>query len=665
MVAIISTVNLALTLAVVLVVGLTISPAGAQNEAQSQEATATTKAANAKVLKELPFEDRQDFEDAKRGFIAPLPNQGVIKNAQGRPVWDLTKFSFIKQDAPAPDTVNPSLWRQCQLVIQGGLYKVVDGIYQVRTADLSNLTIFEGKDGIVIADPLISAETAKAALDLYYQHRPHKPVVAVVHSHSHVDHFGGVRGVVKEEDVKSGKVKIVAPVGFLEAAIAENVLAGTAMSRRASYMYGNLLPPGPRGQVGAGLGVTTSTGTVTLIPPTHLITKTGQKMKLAGLDFEFMLAPDTEAPAEMHWYIKQFKAVTAAENCCHTLHNTYSLRGAKIRDPLAWSKYLQETMDLWGDKAEVMYGMHHWPVWGNARVLEMLKKGRDGYRFINDQTLRLANEGYTMVEIAEMLEFPKELARHFALRGYYGSLNHNVKATYVKYLGWFDGNPATLHVLPPVEASKKYVEYMGGADAVLKKAKEAYDKGEYRWVAEVVNHVVFADPDNQAARKLQADVLEQLGYRAESGPWRNFYLTGAQELRQGVKKLPTPGTASSDTVKSMPLDLFFDYLGIRLNGPKAAGKQLTLNMKFPDIKEEYILTLENGALSHTQGRQAPKADATITMDRVALNRIILGQSNLQQEIDAGAVKIQGKKEAMGEMLSLFGKFDFWFNIVTP
>ena len=665
MVAIISTVNLALTLAVVLVVGLTISPAGAQNEAQSQEATATTKAANAKVLKELPFEDRQDFEDAKRGFIAPLPNQGVIKNAQGRPVWDLTKFSFIKQDAPAPDTVNPSLWRQCQLVIQGGLYKVVDGIYQVRTADLSNLTIFEGKDGIVIADPLISAETAKAALDLYYQHRPHKPVVAVVHSHSHVDHFGGVRGVVKEEDVKSGKVKIVAPVGFLEAAIAENVLAGTAMSRRASYMYGNLLPPGPRGQVGAGLGVTTSTGTVTLIPPTHLITKTGQKMKLAGLDFEFMLAPDTEAPAEMHWYIKQFKAVTAAENCCHTLHNTYSLRGAKIRDPLAWSKYLQETMDLWGDKAEVMYGMHHWPVWGNARVLEMLKKGRDGYRFINDQTLRLANEGYTMVEIAEMLEFPKELARHFALRGYYGSLNHNVKATYVKYLGWFDGNPATLHVLPPVEASKKYVEYMGGADAVLKKAKEAYDKGEYRWVAEVVNHVVFADPTNQAARKLQADVLEQLGYRAESGPWRNFYLTGAQELRQGVKKLPTPGTASSDTVKSMPLDLFFDYLGIRLNGPKAAGKQLTLNMKFPDIKEEYILTLENGALSHTQGRQAPKADATITMDRVALNRIILGQSNLQQEIDAGAVKIQGNKEALGEMLALFDKFDFWFNIVTP
>jgi len=307
-----------------------------------------------------------------------------------------------KQDAPAPDTVNPSLWRQSQLVIQGGLYKVVDGLYQVRTADLSNLTIIEGKDGIIVVDPLISTETAKAALDLYYQHRPKKPVVAVIHSHSHPDHYGGVRGVVSEEDVKAGKVKIYAPAGFLEAAVAENVLAGNAMSRRASYMYGNLLPPSPKGQVGAGLGVTASTGTITLIPPTHIITKTGQRENIAGLDFEFLLAPDTEAPSEMHWYIDQLKAVTAAENCCHTMHNVYSLRGARIRDPLAWSKYLDETMAMWGDKTEVMYGMHHWPVWGNARVLDMLKKGRDGYRYINDQTLRLANHGYTMVEIAEM-----------------------------------------------------------------------------------------------------------------------------------------------------------------------------------------------------------------------------------------------------------------------
>ncbi|HZE21688.1 MAG TPA: alkyl sulfatase dimerization domain-containing protein, partial [Desulfobaccales bacterium] len=365
------------------------------------------------------------------------------------------------------------------------------------------------KDGLIVVDPLISAETAKAALALYYQHRPKKPVVAVIHSHSHVDHYGGVRGVVSEKDVKAGKVKIYAPEGFLEAAVAENVLAGNAMSRRASYMYGNLLPPGPKGQVGAGLGVTTSTGTITLIPPTSIITKTGQREKIAGLDFEFLLAPDTEAPSEMHWYVEQLKALTAAENCCHTLHNTYSLRGAKIRDPLAWSKYLDQTMAMWGDKAEVMYGMHHWPVWGNDRVLDMLSKARDCYRYINDQTLRLANQGYTEVEIAEMIELPKELAQHWALRGYYGTMNHNVKATYVKYLGWFDGNPATLHVLPPVEASKKYVEFMGGADEALKKARAAYKKGEYRWVAEVVNRVVFADPDNKAAWELQADVLEQ------------------------------------------------------------------------------------------------------------------------------------------------------------
>ena len=631
----------------------------------SREATETTRAANAELLNSLPFADRRDFEEAKRGFIAPLPDEGVIKNEQGRPVWDMTRFSFIKEGTVAPDTVNPSLWRQSQLTIQGGLYKVVDGLYQVRNADLSNLTIYEGEDGIIVADPLISVETARAALDLYYQHRPRKPVVAVIHSHSHVDHFGGVRGVVDEQDVRAGKVKIVAPVGFLEAAVAENVMAGNVMSRRATYMYGNLLPPDPKGQVGAGLGMTTSSGTVTLIPPTDLITETGQRMNIAGLDFEFMLAPDSEAPAEMHWYIEQFKAVTAAENCCHTLHNTYTLRGAKIRDPLAWSKYLNQTIQLWGSRAEVLYGMHHWPVWGRERVLEILEKGRDGYRYINDQTLRLANQGYTPVEIAEMLEFPTELAQHWALRGYYGTLNHNVKATYVEYLGWFDGNPATLHVLPPEEGSKKYVAYMGGAEEVLRKAREAFDNGEYRWVAEVVNHVVFADPQNQAARQLQADALEQLGYQAESGPWRNFYLSGAKELREGVKQLPLPSSASPDTVRVLSLDLLFDYLGVRLNGPRAAGKTITLNLKFPDTRETCVLALENSALNHTLGEQVPDADATLTLSRVGLNKILFGESSVDREIEAGELKVQGRKEALYELLSLLDTFEFWFNIVTP
>jgi alkyl sulfatase BDS1-like metallo-beta-lactamase superfamily hydrolase len=576
----------------------------------------------------------------------------------------MRKFQFILDQEKAPDTVNPSLWRQSRLVMQGGLFKVVDGLYQVRNADLSNLTIFEGKTGIILADPLISAETAKAALELYYQHRPRKPVVAVLFSHSHVDHYGGVRGVVSEDDVKAGKVKIVAPEGFLEAAVAENVLAGTAMSRRATYMYGNLLPPSPVGQVGAGLGTTTSTGTITLIPPTDIITKTGQKMNIDGLDFEFLLAPDTEAPSEMHWYIEQFKAVTAAENCCHTLHNTYSLRGAKIRDPLAWSKYLNQTLDMWGNKSEVMYGMHHWPVWGNDRVKKMIMMARDGYRYINDQTLRLANHGYTPNEIAEMLTFPKELEQHWAMRGYYGSLYHNVKATYVKYLGWFDGNPSHLHVLPPEDAAKKYVEFMGGEKAILEKAQKAYEKGEYRWVAEVMSHVVFANPNNAAAKQLNADALEQMGYQAEAGPWRNFYLTGAKELRDGVMKLPAPNTASPDTVRSMSYDLFFDYLAMRLNGPKAAGKKITLNLVFPDTKDKYVLTLENGALSHTSG-QSEKADATVEIPRKVLNEIVLGETTLNKEIDSGKVTVRGNKESLSELVAMLDKFDFWFNIVTP
>jgi alkyl sulfatase BDS1-like metallo-beta-lactamase superfamily hydrolase len=634
-------------------------------QVEPKGATTATKANNAKIIELLPFANKQDMEDATHGFIAPLPNNGVINNEKGQPVWDMRDFQFILDQEKAPDTVNPSLWRQSRLVMQGGLFKVVDGLYQVRNADLSNLTIYEGQTGIILADPLVSAETAKAALELYYQHRPRKPVVAVIHSHSHVDHYGGVRGVVSEDDVKAGKVKIIAPEGFLEAAVAENVLAGTAMSRRATYMYGNLLPPSPVGQVGAGLGTTTSTGTITLIPPTDTITKTGQKMNIDGLEFEFLLAPDTEAPSEMHWYIEQFKAVTAAENCCHTLHNTYSLRGAKIRDPLAWSKYLNETLEMWGDKAEVMYGMHHWPVWGNDRIEQMIGMARDGYRYINDQTLRMANHGYTQNEIAEMLTFPKELEQHWAMRGYYGSLYHNVKATYVKYLGWFDGNPSHLHVLPPVDAAKKYVAFMGGENAVLKKAKEAYDQGEYRWVAEVMNHVVFANPDNQAARELTADALEQMGYQAESGPWRNFYLTGAKELREGVKKLPAPNTASPDTVRAMSYDLFFDYLGMRLNGPKAAGKNITLNLVFPDTKDKYVLALENGALSHTPNEQSKEADATVTIPRAVLNEIVLGETALDKEIESGKVMVQGQKESLSELVSLLDKFDFWFNIVTP
>ncbi len=628
-------------------------------------ATAVTRAANQSVLEHLPFEDKRDFEEAMRGFIAPLPNNGVIMADDGRVVWDMTRFDFIQDDSPAPDTVHPSLWRQAQLILKGGLFKVVDRLYQVRNADLSNMTIVEGDTGLIIFDPLISAETARAALELYYAHRPRKPVVAVVYSHSHVDHYGGVKGVVSEEDVQAGKVMIVAPVGFVQAAVAENVLAGTVMSRRASYMYGNLLPPDPKGMVGTGLGMSTSNGTVTLIPPTHDITETGQKMTIDGLDFEFLLAPDTEAPAEMHWYIEQLKALTAAENCSHTMHNTYSMRGTSCRDSQAWSKYLNQTIDMWGHKTEVLYGMHHWPSWDHERVLEMLEKARDGYRYINDQTLRLANHGYTPVEIAEQVEFPPELANHWAMRPYYGTLNHNVKATYTKYLGWFDGNPATLHTLPPEASAKKYVAMMGGADNVVEAAAKAFADGEYRWVAELVNHVIFAEPSHQAARELLADAFEQMGYQAESGPWRNFYLTGAQELREGVKQLPTPNSASPDTVRAMTLDLFFDYLGIRLNGSRAAGKKITINFTFTDTGETAVLFLVNAVLNHSLDRHDPNADVNLTLTRTALNRIILQESTINDEIKHGALQVDGSLDTVRELVSLLDVFEFWFNIVTP
>lgn len=631
-----------------------------------RDATAFTKAANARLLDELPFEDQSDFEDATRGFIAPLINQGVVTDDEtGRVLWDPTKFSFIEDGSPSPDTVNPSLWRVSQLCLKGGLFKVTDRLYQVRNQDISNLTIVEGNTGLILMDPLVSPECARAALELYFQHRPRKPVVAMIHSHSHADHYGGVKGVISQEDVDAGKTMVIAPAGFLEAAVSENVLAGNVMTRRTLYQYGTLLPRDAKGMVGVGLGSDLSSGRMTLIPPTHDITETGQKVAIDGLTFEFLLAPDTEAPAEMHWFIEELGALTAAENCCHTLHNTYTLRGAQIRDPQNWSKYLNETIDRWGHKTDVMYGMHHWPVWGSERVLETLRKGRDAYRYINDQTLRLANHGHTPVEIAEMLEFPDSIDHHWGLRGYYGTLNHNVKATYVKYLGWFDGNPAHLHPLPPEDSAKLYVEYMGGAEEVLEKAKQAFDKGEYRWVAEVVNHVVFADPTNEAARRLQADTHEQLGYQSEAGTWRGLYLTAAQELRQGVTKLPITGTASPDSIRAMTLELLLNYMGVRLNGLAAAASPLTIDLELTDTGERAVIELTNGSLNHSLGRAADNPDATLKMTKEAFAVVFLGEKTPAQLVEAGALDASPDTSALDTLLGLLDTFDVWFNIVEP
>ncbi|KZR22649.1 alkyl/aryl-sulfatase [Enterobacter hormaechei] len=633
-------------------------------EVQPQDATATTRQANNALYKKLPFADKTDFENAHKGFIAPLP-QNMIKGEQGNVIWNPAKYDFVKEGEKAPDTVNPSLWRQSQLINIGGLFKVTDGVYQIRNLDLSNMTIIEGEKGITVIDPLLSAEPAKEALDLYYANRGKKPVVAVVITHSHVDHYGGLRGVVDEADVKSGKVKIYAPEGFMKEAVSENIMAGNAMSRRASYMYGNLLKPDAKGQVGAGLGTTTSAGTVTLIPPTNYITHTGQQEVIDGLTYDFMMAPGSEAPSEMLWYVKEKKMIKAAEDVTHTLHNTYSLRGAKIRDPLAWSKYINAAIERWGADAEVIIAQHHWPTWGNENIVKLMKGQRDMYRYINDQTLRMANKGLTRDEIAAEFTLPESLEKQWASRGYYGSVSHDVKATYVFYLGWFDGNPATLDELPPEQAAKKFVEYMGGADAIMQKAKADYQQGNYRWVAQVTSKIVFADPQNATARNLEADALEQLGYQAEAGTWRNFYLTGAQELRNGVKKLPTPNTASPDTVRAMTPEMFFDYLGVHINGVRAGNAKAVFNIDLGKDGGKYKLELENGVLNHTANAQAKDADATITLDRTTLNDIILKKETLKQAMDKGDVKVSGDRAKLEEMLSYMDTFDFWFNIVTP
>ena len=632
--------------------------------AQQQDATPATQQANNALYNKLPFADKTDFDNAHKGFIAALP-QTMIKGEQGNVIWNPAKYDFVKEGEKAPDTVNPSLWRQSQLINIGGLFKVTDGVYQIRNLDLSNMTIIEGEKGITVIDPLLSAEPAKEAMDLYYANRGKKPVVAVLFTHSHVDHYGGIRGVVDEADVKAGKVKIYAPAGFMEEAVSENIMAGTAMSRRASYMYGNLLKPSATGQVGAGLGTTTSAGTVTLIAPTNIIEKDGQKEVIDGLTYDFMLAPGSEAPSEMLWFIEEKKLIESAEDVTHTLHNTYSLRGAKIREPLPWSKYINEAIVRWGDKAEIIMAQHHWPTWGNENVVNLLKSQRDLYRYINDQTLRMANEGLTRDEIAAKFKLPESLANTWANRGYYGSVSHDVKATYVLYLGWFDGNPATLDELPPEEAAKKFVDYMGGADAIMKKAKEDYDQGNYRWVAQVVSKIVFADPKNQDARNLEADALEQLGYQAESGPWRNFYLTGAQELRNGVVKGPTPNTASPDTVRAMTPEMFFDYLAVHINGEKAADAKSVFNIDLGSDGGKYKLELENGVLNHTANAEAKDADATVTLNRDTLNKIILKEVTLKQAQDNGDIKVTGDAAKLDAMLGYMDKFEFWFNIVTP
>ncbi|WP_061229879.1 alkyl/aryl-sulfatase [Dietzia cinnamea] len=628
---------------------------------ESGSATPATIAANNAVKDLLDFDDTRAFDDAQRGFIATL-DPLVITDDSGRVVWDADKFEFLNKSAP--ETVNPSLWRMSQLHSLHGLYRVIEGIYQVRGFDVSNMTVIEGSSGYIVVDPLTSAECARAALELVCRELGEKPVTAVIYTHSHADHFGGVKGVVSAEDVESGATRIVAPSGFLEGVVSENVYAGNAMNRRAHYMFGQRLSPGATGVVSTGLGLSLSGGSVTLLEPTDIVYETGQELVLDGVRFEFQYTPDTEAPAEMNFYLPDLRALCMAENVSHHMHNLYTLRGTQIRDAIAWSDYINEAIQLYADRSDTLFICHHWPVWGNEELTEFMESQRDLYRYIHDETLRLAAHGHTMHEIAEIVELPESLATRWSSRGLYGSLNHNVKAVYQKYLGWFDGNPATLHAHPPVAASERYVEFMGGAEAVLQRARASFDEGDYRWVAQVVNHVVYADSDNVDARELQADALEQMGYQAESAPWRNFYLTGAKELRHGLST-EAAGLGTSDVLSMMSTDMILKYLSIRLNGPEASGHRMRIALHVTDTDERRILELTNGVLISTPIDCSGETDAELSLSRARLGAISLGAASIDESIDAGTAAVSGDRELLSTLSSLLDTFPQNFPIVTP
>lgn len=650
-----------LTLLLVLSVLLPM-PAGAATAPKA--ATSHTAEINKQVLSNLPFQDTQDFQDALRGLIAAEEIVNIT-NPSGNIVWDLEQYkAFLQNKDQSPDTVNPSLWRNARLCLINGLFKVADRIYQVRGYDLSNITFIQGDTGWIVFDPLISQETARAALNLLHKHVPARPVVAVVYSHPHVDHYGGVRGIVDEADVQSGKVQILAPEHFTEHAVSENLIAGPAMSRRAVYMYGALLPRNPKGSVSGGLGMTTSSGRVTFLPPTREVQHTGEEIVIDGVRMVFQMTPGTEAPAEMNTWFPQFSALWMAENSCNTMHNILTLRGAQVRDAQKWAGYLQESIETWGAQATVKFQAHHWPRWGKELILRDLTKQRDMYKYMHDQSVRLMNLGYTGEEIAETIRLPDSLGKVWGNRDYYGTLRHNSRAIYQRYMGWYDGNPANLNNLPPEEVAPRYVEFMGGADEVLRKAAISLGQGDYRWVAEVVKHVVFAEPHNRAARELLADAMEQMGYQAESGAWRSAYLQGAWELRNGLPTGARPGGGSPDILASMTPAMIFDYLSVRINPAKVADKNYSLNINFTDLQEQHSMWVENSVL-HSASRSLAEADVSLSVDKNTLNAVCMGVLPVAKAVAEGRMTLRGNAAVLDDFLAALDTFPFWFPIVTP
>ncbi|WIH82577.1 MBL fold metallo-hydrolase [Brachyspira pilosicoli] len=604
---------------------------------ERKEATEYTKKENEKIKNYLPFNDNTDFENAKRGFI---------ETSDGN-----VSFPFISNQS-APDTVNPSLWRQAQLNNISGLFEVTPDIYQVRGFDLANITFVRGNTGWIIIDVLTTKESASKAIELFRKHKGNDPITGIIFTHSHIDHFGGIKGIIENADIP-----IVAPDGFFEEAVSENLLAGNAMSRRSSYMYGGLLPKDEKGTVDAGLGKVVANGTPGIIKPTKLISKDYESYTIDGIEFQFLMAENTEAPAEFMIYIPKYKAASSAEVMNHTLHNLSTLRGAKTRDSLIWTKAIEKSKEFLKDRTDVLFGSHHWPIWEQKNIDDFITKHGDLYKYIHDQTLRLANMGYTPIEIAEKIQIPDSLAKEFYNRGYYGSVNHDVKAVYDFYFGaWWDGNPANLYKLPPEEAAKRYVEFMGGEDNILKMAKKYYNNGDYRWVVEVLNHVIFANPNNTKARRLSADAMEQLGYISESAVWRAYLLTGAYELRNDIdNNMKAPQTVSLDMINALSAENMFEYISVALNPDKIKDKNISILLNISD-DDEYLLQIENSVLKYKKYNNE-NIDYKIDINMSDFKKAIFIRNTEDINIS--------NKEAFNEFLSYFDTFNYWFNIVTP
>ncbi len=613
------------------------------------------------LRKSLPFDDKRDFDEAKRGFIAPPKNDKIMAE-DGHVAWDFTKHKFLDQ-AKDFDSIHPSLQRVARLNMMPGLYEVKPGIYQVRGFDLSNISFIKTDTGWIVFDPLISKETAKAALELVNEHLGKRPVKAVVFSHSHADHFGGVRGIVDEEDVKAGRVEIIAPEGFLEHAVAENVYAGNAMMRRMFYQYGVLLPGSPYGHVDQSIGKGTSSGLTGLIAPTRTISKPIEEVTIDGVRMVFQNTPGTEAPAEMNTWFPDLNAFWAAENITGTIHNIYTLRGALVRDSLAWSKYINEALYRFGRDAEVMFASHSWPRWGNERVQEVMRAQRDMYGNMNNQVLFLANKGVTVNEVHNVYQVPESLQKQWAARSYHGSVEHNTRAVLNRYLGYWDGNPATLIPLSPGDSAPLYVEMMGGADKIISKGQSLFNDGKYKLAQEILNKLIYAQPENRQAKELLADVFEQIGYQQESNSVRNSFLAAAMELRDGIPQGAIPNTGSPDMVRAMTTEMFLDFIGVRVDSKKAEGMAFVINLRHPDVDEDYVLEMSNATLTNIKGQKARDPDLTVTVDRADLNTVMMGAATFDDLIKNGKAKLEGDVKVFDQLRSTLGQFAPTFEMV--